>query len=146
MKRTTIAGVGLLLATSAALANEPYFPRTEKALQRLDVNKDGKLTPDELAPLLLKRIALMDANGDKALTAEEIDKVLLDRVRKRRGRMMLLLDADKDGRITEAEVIRILDDMFDKADTNGDGAVDLAEIRAFKRGPWRKGLIDAKAN
>jgi Ca2+-binding EF-hand superfamily protein len=59
---------------------------------------------------------------------------------------MALMDADKDGAITEAEMEAVLADMFDKADTDDDGAVDLAEIQAFKRAQWRKGLLERRAN
>jgi Ca2+-binding EF-hand superfamily protein len=145
MKKTIVLATGLTgLLVTAALANEPYFPRSERGLERLDLNKDGKLTPNELAPAVMKRAARMDANNDKVLTAAEIDAALTKRIEQRRGRIMLLLDRDKDGRITEAEFEGVVEDMFDKADTNGDGGVDLAEIRSFKRGPWRKGLIDGK--
>jgi Ca2+-binding EF-hand superfamily protein len=145
MRKPTLLAASLLcLVATAAYANEPYFPRSERGIQRLDTNKDGKLTAAELAPALLKRVESMDANSDNALSAEELDKAMLERVQKRRGRVMLLMDADRDGKITQVEVDRVLNDMFDKADTNGDGGVDLAEIKSFKRGVWRKGLIDGK--
>jgi Ca2+-binding EF-hand superfamily protein len=145
MRKLTTLAMGLLgTMTLGALANEPYFPRSEKGLQKLDINKDGKLTALELAPALMKRLTRMDSNNDKSLSAEEIDASMLERVQKRRGRIMLLMDADRDGKITQAEVDVVLNDMFDKADTNSDGGVDMAEIKTFKRGIWRKALIDGK--
>lgn len=145
-RKITLLGLGsLALAssiTTATLANEPYFPRGEKAFQRLDINKDGRISTTEFAPVMDKRVAAMDSNGDKALTSAEIDAALIKRVERRRIRMMQLLDANKDGTISEAELDRVVDDMFDKADADHNGGVDLAEVRSFKRGPWRKALLN----
>lgn len=143
-----LATIGLAGASAlaSAMANEPYFPRSEKRLQRLDANRDGKLTVEELAPVIRRRTAAVDSNGDRALTAAEIEAAMQKRIEKRRDRIMALMDADKDGTITEAEMDAVLADMFDKADTDDDGAVDLAEIQAFKRAQWRKGLLERRAN
>jgi Ca2+-binding EF-hand superfamily protein len=54
---------------------------------------------------------------------------------------MMLLDRDKNGSITEAELDAIVDSMFTAADTDTDGALTLAEMQNFKRAPWRKGLM-----
>jgi Ca2+-binding EF-hand superfamily protein len=131
-------------AAPQAFANEPYFPRGEKAFQRLDANKDGRISTAEFAPVMDKRVATMDANGDKVLTAAEIDAALIKRVERRRVRIMQLLDANKDGSITEAELDGVVEDMFDKADADHNGGVDMVELRSFKRAKWRKALIDGQ--
>ncbi len=147
-RKTTLLGLGFVaLASSiatAAFANEPYFPRGEKAFQRLDTNKDGRISTAEFAPVMDKRVASMDSNGDKALTAAEIDAALIKRVERRRIRMMQLLDANKDGTITEAELDGVVEDMFDKADADHNGGVDMAELRSFKRAKWRKVLVEGQ--
>ena len=143
IRNITALSFGILaLASTTVLANEPYFPRGEKAFNRLDVNKDGRISTAEFAPVMDKRVAVMDTNGDKSLTAAEIDAALVKRVERRRIRIMQLLDANKDGTISEAELDRVVDDMFDKADADHNGGVDLAEVRSFKRGPWRKALLN----
>jgi Ca2+-binding EF-hand superfamily protein len=138
--------VSATLLGGPAFATEPYFPMAEKRFARLDANKDGKLVPEELAPVVKKRVAAMDGDGDKALTVSEIDAALQRRIERRRDRIMSLLDANKDGKITEAEMDAVLNDMFDKADTDDDGAVNLAEIRAFKRAKWRKEFLERRSN
>ena len=140
-----LAGLATLILVPAVHANEPYFPRGERGFLRLDANKDGKLTVAEYGPLLAKRMAIMDANGDKSLSAAEIDAALAKRIEARRTRMMQLLDANHDGSITEPELSAVLEDMFDKADTDKNGGVDMAEIKTFKRGPWRKARVDGSA-
>jgi DNA-binding transcriptional MerR regulator len=133
--------VAVFVVAGLALANEPYLPRGERALQRLDTNKDGRLSLEEIKPRLEQRFALSDANGDKMITAAEIDVMLQKRLEQRRSRIMQLLDRDRDGTITQAEFDRVVADMFDKADADNNGGVDLAEMRGFKRGVWRKGFL-----
>lgn len=143
--KTAILGLAALsLATVAAMANEPYLPRNQKALERLDANKDGRLNLDEIKPRMDKRLALLDANGDKSITAAEIDAMLQKRMQQRRTRMLELLDANKDGAISQAEFDRVVDDMFDKADADHNGGVDLSELQGFKRGQWRKDFMGTK--
>lgn len=144
MIAATAAAVGL--ATVAAQANEPYFPRGEKPFLRLDANNDGKLAPDELAAATKKREWAIDANADRQLSAAEIEAAMQKRIAKRRERIMQLMDTNKDGAITEAEMDQVLNDMFDKADTDDDGAVSLAEIQNFKRAQWRKAYLERQAN
>ncbi len=63
---------------------------------------------------------------------------------RRRIRMMELMDSNRDGTITQAEFDRVVEDMFDKADADNNGGVDLAELKGFKRGPWRKNFVGNK--
>lgn len=143
MKTNYLIALALFAAGStAAWANEPYFPRAEKAFQRMDANKDGKLTPDEMKPIADKRLVVADTNGDKAVTIAEFDALLAKRLERRRARMFQLLDADKDGKITEAELNAVVDNMMASADTDKDGAVTMAEAQAFKRSKWRKALVE----
>jgi Ca2+-binding EF-hand superfamily protein len=140
----TTAILGMFVV--GAQANEPYFPRAERSFQRLDVNKDGKLVPEELAVVIKKREWVIDANGDKQVSAVEIEAAMQKRLEKRRDRIMALMDGNKDGVITEAEMDQVLNDMFDKADTDDDGSVSLAEIQNFKRSQWRKNYLERQAN
>jgi Ca2+-binding EF-hand superfamily protein len=148
MMKVLIVATATLIALSAVVAgaNEPYFPRSEKRLASLDSNGDGRLSPEELAPVVKKRAQRLDANGDRQVSAAEIDADLRKRIESRRGRIMLLMDANKDGAITEAEMDQVLNDMFDKADTDDDGSVSFAEIQVFKRAQWRKAYLERRAN
>lgn len=144
MKNRFFGVVALLILTGPTLANEPYLPRNEKALQRLDVNKDGRISLEEIKPNMDKRLALADGDGDKQITSAEIDAMLQKRLERRRIRIMELLDGNRDGTITQAEFDRVVEDMFDKADADNNGGVDLAELKSFKRGVWRKSFIGGK--
>ena len=141
MKTTILGLVALTLTAGTVLANEPYLPRSERSLQRLDANKDGRINRDEIKPRMLKRFTDVDANADKSVTVAEIDAMLQKRLASRRERMLQLMDANKDGNITQAEFEKVADSMFDKADTDHNGGVDLAELKGFKRADWRKAFL-----
>ncbi len=144
MKNGFFGAVALFLIAGPTLASEPYLPRNEKALQRLDANKDGRISLDEVKPRMDKRLMLADGDGDKLVTSAEIDAMLQKRLEKRRTRIMELLDGNRDGAITQVEFDRVVEDMFDKADADNNGGVDLAELRGFKRGDWRKSYVGTK--
>jgi Ca2+-binding EF-hand superfamily protein len=146
MRIIIVATAILGLSAVEAQANEPYFPRAERSFQRVDMNNDGKLAPEELAVVVKKREWAIDANGDKQVSAVEIETAMQKRLEKRRDRIMALMDGNKDGVITEAEMDQVLNDMFDKADTDDDGSVSLAEIQNFKRAQWRKNYLERQAN
>jgi Ca2+-binding EF-hand superfamily protein len=141
MKTTILGLVALTMTAGTVLANEPYLPRSERSLQRLDANKDGRINRDEIKPRMLKRFTDVDANADKSVTVAEIDAMLQKRLAARRDRMLQLMDANKDGSITQAEFEKVADSMFDKADTDHNGGVDLAELKGFKRADWRKAFL-----
>jgi Ca2+-binding EF-hand superfamily protein len=71
--------------------------------------------------------------------------MLQKRLEARRIRMLELMDANKDGSITTAEFDKVADSMFDKADTDHNGGVDLAELKSFRRAEWRKAFLGQPA-
>jgi hypothetical protein len=95
MKTILLWALALTMTAGATLANEPYLPRNQKALQRIDANKDGRINRDEIMPRMTKRFTAVDANGDKVVTVAEIDAMLQKRMEARRTRMMQLMDTNK---------------------------------------------------
>ena len=75
----TIAAAGLILApaTSVLAQNDPppagavQNTNNQGEFDSLDVNKDGKLTPDELPSVSAEDFARYDTNGDGALDIDE---------------------------------------------------------------------------
>jgi Ca2+-binding EF-hand superfamily protein len=139
--KTTLTVLILATTTTSGFANEPYFPRREKGFSRIDANKDGKVQRSEFAPLVDRRFTKMDTNSDKTITSAELSEAMQQAVERRRIRIMAVLDRDKNGSITEAELDNIVDSMFTGADTDGDGALTLAEMQGFKRNEWRKRMM-----
>ncbi len=142
MKKHIIRGiVGIFsvgVIASMALANEPYLPKQEKTFSRIDANKDGKIEWPEFATLAGRRMAPMDQNGDKIVSSAEIDAALQKQIERRRTRLLASFDKNKDGNVSQEELDKFAQAMFNGADADKDGALSLTEAQGFKVGPWRK--------
>ena len=88
--------------------------RASLSLRELDTNKDFKLTPDELG---------IRSRGDMS-------------------QRLMEMDANKDGKLTAEEIPERMQRFIERMDTNGDGAIDKAEMDAFQtemRRRWEEG-------
>jgi len=137
---------GLVAVGGLALASEPYLPKAQKTFDRLDVNKDGKLSLAEFTPVAEKSFLSIDMNKDEAVSAAEIDASLQAALERRRNRILANLDADKNSVISRAELDKYVEAMVTGADTDSDGGVSFAEARIFKIAKWRKALQPTTAN
>jgi Ca2+-binding EF-hand superfamily protein len=137
---------GLVAIGGLAIASEPYLPRAQKAFDRLDTNKDGKINLAEFTPVAGKSFMSIDVNKDDAVSAAEIDASLQAALERRRNRILANMDGDKSGTVTRAELDKFIETMISGADTDGDGGVSFAEARIFKIAKWRKALQLTPAN
>jgi EF hand len=138
--------LGLVGVAGIAVAAEPRLPRTQKFFERIDADKDGKVTLAEFGPLAEKRFLREDANKDGQVTAAEIDEALKRQMERRRNLMLAAMDADRNGTITKPELDQFLTAMVKGADANADGGISLDEARVFKFGKWRKSMEGTGAN
>jgi Ca2+-binding EF-hand superfamily protein len=104
-------------------------PGIDKLFERLDTNKDGKLTKDELPERPADRIMKADADGDGAVTKEELQAARDKMGGQMADKLFERFDANKDGKLTRDELPEKLADRIMKADADGDGAVTKEEIR-----------------
>jgi Ca2+-binding EF-hand superfamily protein len=130
--------LGLAGVAGTAIAAEPRLPRVQKFFERIDADKDGKVTLAEFAPVAEKRFLREDANKDGQITAAEIDEAMKRQMERRRDMMMAAMDTDKNGTISKLEFDQFLGALMKGADSNADGGVSLDEARMFKFGKWRK--------
>jgi Ca2+-binding EF-hand superfamily protein len=137
---------GVAAVATMAIAAEPYLPRGQKGFDRLDTNKDGKISLVEFTPLAEKRFLSVDANKDDAVSAAEIDAALQAAMERRRDRILATMDTDKNGSVTRAELDKYAEAMVKSADANGDGGVTFEEARIFKLAKWRKTLGEVAPN
>lgn len=145
-KTIGLAAAFTAIITGAVLASEPFLPKKESGFKRIDTNSNGKIELAELGPVATKRLARLDVNGDNEVTADEINITLTNAIAKRRERMLQLMDQDKNGKVTQVELDKLVESMFNSADSDDDGALTIAETQAFKRGLWRKEFLDKSAN
>lgn len=106
---------------------------------KIDTNKDGKITPDEIAAFHKARATEADTNADGVISAEELvafgEKMAAERKLQRAQTMIDRMDVNKDGKLQVDEMKAPADagtKMFARIDTDGDGAISKAEVDAAK--------------
>jgi Ca2+-binding EF-hand superfamily protein len=104
---------------------------------RLDTNRDGRLTPDELTFNRRPRSQVpgattgsLNAPGAPARAAAPADT--------RAARLFQRLDADNDGAVSRAEWLAADDTRFDRCDVNKDGRLAFDECRMAQARPTRR--------
>lgn len=112
----------------------------ERMLARVDTNGDGMISKAENRAMVEARFARMDADKDGTIEAGERGK--RGGKWKRDGKRgpgkaggrgmggMMMADANKDGVITRAEYDAMSAQRFTRLDTNNDGRIEAAEMKA----------------
>jgi hypothetical protein len=101
-----------LLAGIAAIAIGAALPLVAEAagnqkqggvLEKIDTDKDGKISPQEMKASSDARFTERDANGDGYITRDEMIAAHQKRVEKRVDAAIKRMDKDGDGKISKAE-------------------------------------------
>lgn len=106
--------------------------RTEHINQmfaKQDTNKDGVLSREE-SSLPARWFARVDANNDGKLTREELSRepARPGAHEGERGGMFSKLDTNGDGKVDAAEIKASAEQMLKRLDKNGDGSLDASEL------------------
>ena len=140
-------------------------------LKRMDRNRDGSITKDELPQRMQARFGSMDSNSDGVFDKTEQD-AMLERIQKMRrdqnqgdgppGRqrdrrqgqrngidfpqLLKKLDRNRDGTLTKDELPERMQERFDSMDTNGNGLFDEDEQQAVIERMKQRGDKGGKGN
>ncbi len=119
--------VGLLAVPAIALAHG------SRGLAKFDRDGNGSVTRDEMRTTAVERFEKMDANKDGRLTLDEIQAAHQARAAARFAEK----DTNKDGKLSRSEVPKMPDEVFARLDTNKDGSLTPDELA--KRGEHFRG-------
>lgn len=152
---------GLGAPAFAAKGEGRHHQRHAAMIERLDADKDGKVSLDEYKTTISAAFKTFDADGNGAVTKDEIkarrdafkdarkavrDAAEADKGKAREalraggpymlpgaGKMFDRADTDKNGTLSETEVLASAEKIFARRDTNKDGALDTADAGPGKR-------------
>jgi Ca2+-binding EF-hand superfamily protein len=102
----------------------------ERWFERMDANKDGKLTRAEVDAGSQRLFERIDANKDGEVTHEEAEAGAVAIRNEERAARFKQLDANGDGRLT-LEESKLPQRFFEKLDKNTDHALSLEEFSAM---------------
>jgi hypothetical protein len=129
--------------------------RVRERFTMIDANKDGFVTAQDVTAMRgAARGAMferMDTDKNGSVTRAEFDAVHSQaghqmggghgmKMGRGGGRMMMMADADKDGRVSQSEAVTGALAMFDRADTDKNGTLTPEERRAAHqamRAAWK---------
>lgn len=156
---------GLLLSGVAAPAfaakgEGKHQQRHAAMIERLDADKNGKVSLDEFKANISTAFKIFDADGNGEVTKDEIkarhaafkdarkavrDAADADKDKAREalrasgpywmpgaGKMFERANADKNGTLSQAEVLASAEKIFERRDSNKDGVLDTADARPGK--------------
>jgi hypothetical protein len=116
--KVSIVTLSLLLATSAsAKTSDKRSDTSQRLLERMDRNVDGKISFEEYRNAMVRRFDARDKNGDGVLEGKEYPKEWL-------------VGGSTD-KLTWDEFGEALQPVFDQFDIDKDGLLDTGEIAAF---------------
>lgn len=128
----------------AALAFAAASAAHAQEAPTLDADRDGKVTLAEFkAGQGERNFARLDADRDGKVTAAEVEAVRAanpsapDRPRAGGGRMLMMLDKDKDGGVSRTEMAVLVERRFKAADANRDGWLSTGELFKMRQNQGR---------
>jgi len=141
MKRTIAVLGSLLLASCGAMASEQN--RAGDIFRQLDTNDNRKLEFSEIKAGRAKLFDRLDANRNGILDPEEVQSAI-DRAKSAGSgsahaqladlqQRKATVDRNGDGKISRDEFASFIPDRLVKADTDGDQALSLRELRSLRR-------------
>ena len=107
-------------------ADRKHGDFSQRILERVDTDKDGKISKAEFDAEGAKLFAKLDENGDGKIAQNEMPQRHWAGFG---GKMFDRMDADKDGKVTKSEFEAAGEKFFQKLDKNGDGIIEKDEMQ-----------------
>ncbi len=142
-----IVGLLALLQPTVRGADKPadnpaVERRVHDVFERMDTNKDGKISKEEAKNFIAQNFDRIDANKDGFIDKDELRRFVARSMAMGRGGPggfggpagpdFDALDKNADGRLTRDELKGTpYADKFDEIDTNRDGKIDKKEFAAY---------------
>ena len=135
--------VAVLLALTVGTTAIAQTPKGMKMLgmsdfEEFDIDKDGKVSKEEIRERREIAVQSMDLNGDEKLSAEELMQQHSKRAQFSVNRMIKKLDSNGDGSLSFAELengqrVGTLRKLFDRLDKDDDGYISKDEALRVKK-------------
>ncbi|MBB1249006.1 EF-hand domain-containing protein [Rhizobium sp. G21] len=149
------SGVAFAASTTPTGAAKDPAKREQRVafmIKRLDADKDGKVSKQEMQAAMNATLSVVDSNKDGFLSKQEVEagkdalKAYRQKVKAEPNAAPVKparlpngvikhfdrIDANKDGKLSKEELDRVADRMFQRRDANKDGFITAQEFLAKK--------------
>ena len=126
------AAIAITADSAAAQANGNNDNQSEM-IARADADGDGDITWDEVTALRVKTFDRLDRNNDGVVNANDRPpRRFAARFNDALEKLQKDFDSDRDGEITEEEMLNAPAPMFAQGDANDDGVLTSEEMAALR--------------
>lgn len=134
MKRSTFVAAVAAAAMGLVTVSSMAWAQRGPGFDALDADGNGEVSLQELNAHADARFEAADTNGDGFLSAEELIARGQEQAQTRAERMMQRVDANQDGKLSQAELQSRRDParMLQRVDTNGNGTISRTEFDAAR--------------
>ncbi len=101
--------------------------------KRADKDRNKQVTKREADLLATRDFLRLDHNRDGTATVEEIDQRLMERVIRSRERLLKRLDVNRDRTISMSEIAAQTRGLFAHVDTDSNGGITRDEIKSYRQ-------------
>jgi len=122
--------VAMAIAAAPAIAQQP---NVEEVLARADANGDGDISMDEVMAFRASSFTQLDRNGDGVISVDDRPRgPFAARFDEAFERVQASFDGDRDGTVSQDEMMGAPTPAFERGDVDGDGVLTAEEIAALR--------------